>query len=104
MCEEFVCRYMYKDNLLKILTTLYLRKLNSIILHFGYVPKSKELIDCVKYRMQNNAFHILDMDTGSYTKSVCKHGKVLLFHLPGVRTVLKILHCVIINLVLLPTN
>lgn len=61
MCEEFVCRYMYKDNLLKILTTLYLRKLNSIILHFGYVPKSKELIDCVKYRMQNNAFHIPDM-------------------------------------------
>lgn len=59
--EEFVCRYMCKDNLLKILTTLYLRKLNSIILHFGYVPKSKELIDCVKYRMQNNAFHILDM-------------------------------------------
>lgn len=46
MCEEFVCRYMCKDNLLKILTTLYLRKLNSIILHFGYVPKSKELIDC----------------------------------------------------------
>lgn len=44
------------------------------------------------------------MDTGSYTKSVCKHGKVLLFHLPGVRTVLKILHCVIINLVLLSTN
>lgn len=61
MCEEFVCRYMCKDNLLKILTTLYLRKLNSIILHFGCVPKSKELIDCVKNRMQNNAFHILDM-------------------------------------------
>lgn len=44
------------------------------------------------------------MEIGSYKKSVCKHGKVLLFHLPGVRTVLKILHCVIINLVLLSTN
>lgn len=44
------------------------------------------------------------MDTGSYKMSVCKHGKVLLFHLPGVHTLLKILHCVIINRVLLSTN
>lgn len=51
MCEEFVCRYMCKDNFLKILIILYLCKLNSIILYFGYVLKLKELIDCVKYCM-----------------------------------------------------